>query len=622
MDLSSEPPPDAPEAEQGPKRPHPAVTVLVSTVALFLMWPIASLAPVNSLDASWQAGLHMAAKRGIPFGTEIAFTYGPLGFLNVPQAYFTSTGTAAVLYTLAVNAMLIGAIFHVVARRFGYLLGTFFALAIGALAFIEPAEMLVLISFAFLIASLAPAASERSKTIAVAATTVIGAVQVLVKFNTGIVILGMSVLFVFALPKRRGKILAGQLIAVPTIVVLLWVAAGEAISALPAWLRSSAELAAGYADAMGLELPSRWIGYPVAFAALAWLVILVWREMRGRPVGNGLALAGIVAALLFAEWKHGFVRHDGHEISFFLGAAVLALVLGCIARARRTLVVTSLALLIAVPFAMPTDLRKHVLRPGDAVQTIQQAAAGGIAPMSREQARRTFRLDGETLALLRGQSVHVDPYATFIAWTYDLDWQPVPVFQTYAAYTPYLDQLNADALTSSRGPTRVLKTHLTFANDRRNPVFETPRFVLALLCNFSELRATRRHEVLARSLNRCGAPRRLTGAMDATREVAVPRARPGELIYMRVEIVRSAAERLRALLHKPSSHPTVTFTETGGVRSFNLVEATSSGPLVLCVPRSAGFDRDFFPDRCPSTVLVSRRSSVMVTFYAITIRPA
>jgi hypothetical protein len=45
-------------------------------------WQVALMHPFVGLDASWQAALYMAAERGLGFGTQIVFTYGPLGFLN------------------------------------------------------------------------------------------------------------------------------------------------------------------------------------------------------------------------------------------------------------------------------------------------------------------------------------------------------------------------------------------------------------------------------------------------------------------------------------------------------------------------------------------------------------
>jgi hypothetical protein len=50
----------------------------------------------------------------------------------------------------------------------------------------------------------------------------------------------------------------------------------------------------------------------------------------------------------------------------------------------------------------------------------------------------------------------VYPQEIALAWAYHLDWRPIPVLQSYSAYTSDLDQLDADFLTSTRAPQRIL----------------------------------------------------------------------------------------------------------------------------------------------------------------------
>ncbi len=57
-------------------------------------WGTRFSAPVDGLDPSWQAGLMMATERGMDFGTEVLFTYGPLGFLSFATATAPAGGQA------------------------------------------------------------------------------------------------------------------------------------------------------------------------------------------------------------------------------------------------------------------------------------------------------------------------------------------------------------------------------------------------------------------------------------------------------------------------------------------------------------------------------------------------
>ena len=67
--------------------------VLVVAVAVFSWWIESSLTPAASLDNSWAVGLSLAIARGLVFGKQVVFTYGPLGLAAVPRA--VSPGTLA-----------------------------------------------------------------------------------------------------------------------------------------------------------------------------------------------------------------------------------------------------------------------------------------------------------------------------------------------------------------------------------------------------------------------------------------------------------------------------------------------------------------------------------------------
>jgi hypothetical protein len=56
----------------------PFVRVLLAIVT----WNVVFLAPSGGLDQGWEYGLYAAAHDGLHFGTDIVFTYGPLGFLR------------------------------------------------------------------------------------------------------------------------------------------------------------------------------------------------------------------------------------------------------------------------------------------------------------------------------------------------------------------------------------------------------------------------------------------------------------------------------------------------------------------------------------------------------------
>src|SRR5262249_10277685 len=77
------------------------------------------------------------------------------------------------------------------------------------------------------------------------------------------------------------------------------------------------------------------------------------------------------------------------------------------------------------------------------------------------EARQSFNAShgtvSDVVAGLRHANLHSDPWAIAAVWANDFTWRPVPVFQTYSAYTSLLDQLNGDSLQSNDGPSAVMR---------------------------------------------------------------------------------------------------------------------------------------------------------------------
>jgi hypothetical protein len=210
----------------------------------------------------------------------------------------------------------------------------------------------------------------------------------------------------------------------------------------------------------------------------------------------------------------------------------------------------------------------------------------------------------------------VYPWDTSIAWTYGLNWRPQPVPQSYSAYTTYLDQKNADALSSSSGPAMILR-HLNrvalhntgqLSIDSRFLAYDDPAATLAMLCNFRALRTTQRYQLLTRIPDRCG-PSQTLGLATASygETIPVPRAPgPGELVVAHVDGVQaSGVERARSLLYKPAPRH-VSFDRTG---PYTLVTGTAADGLLVSAPRAVDFPGKFSMSPQTSTLTFTKESA-------------
>jgi hypothetical protein len=90
-----------------------------------------------------------------------------------------------------------------------------------------------------------------------------------------------------------------------------------------------------------------------------------------------------------------------------------------------------------------------------------------------------YHLKTETVKMLSGHTMDVFPYDIAITEAYGFKWHPRPVFQSYSAYTEYLDLLNAKHFLSDSGPEYVLYALGTI--DDRYAIFDEPATFRTLL---------------------------------------------------------------------------------------------------------------------------------------------
>ena len=198
----------------------------------------------------------------------------------------------------------------------------------------------------------------------------------------------------------------------------------------------------------------------------------------------------------------------------------------------------------------------------------------------------------------------------------------MPVFQSYSAYTPGLDDNNAAEVQSPDGPDVILREAVPPV-DGRNAAFESPAAMRAILCNFrTSAGPVGRWIVLERSAPRCGRERPLA-AVDAKLGVPVPVPAPPDtssVVLVRIDGVDvSGGEKLRALLYRALDRQIV----FDGGRVYRLVPQTAGNGLVLRVPKRADYPAPFSLDQATRTMIVGksgRSGPIRLRFSAMSIR--
>jgi hypothetical protein len=564
-----------------------ASVAAVALAIMLLAWQNVSLQPAAGLDQSWIAGLSMAVHNGISFGDHAIFTYGPLGFLTVASDWYGGLGAASFAYLILIRLALAAVLFVGLRRTFGGLVAFVIAVVVVQPAFHQAETVIVLVGLVLVITG---ELSELQLTAVAAAAGGFAGFELLAKLSVFPSLAAMTAIFVLTARGRRRACAVAALLGAVCAFLVGWFVSGQPLSALPSYVGNSIQIASGYSSAMSNAVSGEaWQG---AAAVVAYAFGL-WGALHMTETANTRQRWGIVllwSAFWFFAFKEGFVRHDQGHATVFFGATV-----GGFAafRWRWTHRIPALACASAlVTFGLGasgqsfgslihpvSSARNAVRQTGDVLSPDSVIAAG------REQIRRIEPIDARSLALLAGRSTAPYPTDLVLAWAYRLKWDPVPVLQSYSAYTSKLDNVDANFVRSSRAPQRILLHHEE-GIDSRAPWFDQGETSRTILCRYRQARAQGIFAVLGLSSNRCLAPTplRIVHA-DWAQAVQVPSPPDSHsLVFVRIQGVNvSGFERLRAAFYKPAER-FVTLNDS----RFRLVEGTASDGLPLLA--SAGYD--------------------------------
>ena len=606
-------------------RPEHGLLAIGIALSVACSWPTFAL---KGTDFSWRVALHAAAQAGLSNGSEIAFTYVPLGYLGFPDPFLGWTSALATAATALVLACL-AAVLAVSLRRWLPLPLAIAVLLVvmrlsSTVGIVQLLETLVF-GLAFLVLR-----SRRTLPIDLLAVCggLVGAITLLDKLNAGVasIVIVLVVAAVVGRPWWRTFLAA----AGSTVggILLLWVVTGQRLVDLPTAMRAAVELITGFGGAMSDARSGAALELPLAALALALGVGLVVIASAGwtKRARGGLILVWAVYA--GSAVKEGFTRGDLLHNAVFFDAMLLASVIliaagtaptrvPAFARswaarfprwARSAVTAGTLAILVSLVLAFSTVTVRYLVSPQASITKLVSNVGASVRPwswdrlaaQSRQRILRSFAVDPSLLAELAGRSVHVDPIDSALAAALPgVRWAPEPVFQSYSAYTPWLDDLNATFLAGPGAPERILRRNVrpyvvgagrpTTVDDRLL-AWEQPAATLEMVCRYRELAISGSWQVLARGADRCGAPSAVaTVTAEPGQPVTVPAPQAGQVLIVRVSPLQGGLVERAAdfVLGSPKW-----FAEVDGTR-YRLVPGTVGDGLLLALPDSVGWSPAF-----------------------------
>lgn len=566
-----------------------------------LLFVIACLVPAGRLhhysvtEDSWMQVLHQSFLNHLQFGTDIAFTYGPWGFLY--GSYHPKTHLISVLVWLA-----LAVIFWWAGRRVAQLslendLARWtWLMALASLSGMAVHLNLVdvrLMVFPLLLMVL-HFIDEGAflKALQVSLLISLGLLS-LVKFSSFIVSAVITLIIAVDTIWRHRRIPWGLAVFGGSILIF-WLLAGQRLNSFLPYLVSSSQITSGYTEAMTISHshePAFVCGFLMTALTLgASVAFPLWKRLRFFAV---LPLSAVAFAG-FTAFKYGFVRDDEHQA---IGAVLLlALSLFCFAmlwpamrQQRWALRLGGFLPVIAACFFAALSFERFKLPPFPEALANTFKPEKWIAPAElfynssslQDQYQRylAYYRDQYPLPPLKGD-VDVYSFNQIELFANGLSYRPRPIFQSYFAYTPHLAEWNAAYLRSDGAAQTVLLDGFTL--DDRYPLLEDGPSWPELLTRYDVQEAEISFVVLTRSKT----PRqfKLTPLQDVSVKFGEQLSLPPEtnaVVWAKIEIERTPAGRLISTLLKPPVLSLLTTVRSGQQYTNRLVPEMARDGFIL-----------------------------------------
>jgi hypothetical protein len=539
--------------------------ILRVSLWIVLVWLLLSALPIapypirTGMDASWYYAINMAHAKGIPFGSHLMFTVGPLGYLATPDPDYTAAGPA-MAFRIFTYLCLVYGVLRVL--RWSGLPAATVAAVVFVTQTLLPQHFPDAWSAAYLSLCLAAMASGGRSLLDLAVVSAAAGFTLLFKVNEGFMAYAVfGSIWIYSSYSMREKWKPLIAIAVLPFAILLagmQMLSGDAFAAF-AYLRNGLDTMSGFSLSASYPGPRWQSSLSIIYLIVIFSIPLVFRAR------STITLPSLLPALLvaFAAFKHGMVRQDSHAdmVQVKIAIAVLFLIVAC-RRLPERFALVLLALfgagytvaIVAKNQVWIPPIAKHRLSPAGMADSIRMmTSSSGPWDLLRQQIRAALeplKLDASFHEIVGRSTVDAFPENIDVIRANGWSYQPRPGIQSSASFTPRIDGINARYLEEGRGSEFAL--FVWYAIDNRHPFLQDPQTLLALLNRYDPVHSDKKALLLKRSPQANLSTAEKIGEVSTPwyGKVDFPETRPGELILARFHIESSVFGRLRSFLFR------------------------------------------------------------------------
>jgi hypothetical protein len=552
--------------------------------------------PGAALDPSWAEVIAYGAREGWQWGRDIAFTYGPLGYL-APNPYPDAPIGPQLAWNAALATVLAAGVVSVIPRHSSSAGLGLFMLILVSTAMIGRGAYAALSLFAALHYFRRPMQARPVLPVILAGAA--GVFALVNMSSSAFAICIFLLLDASRLAHRRWPI---HLPAFVTGAALAYLVAGQNIGELPLFLRAGFEFIVGYSSAMSVAGPREELA-AFLVVGLCALGLVAWSERSAladrRRRRDAALLIAVFGLYEFYALKLGFVRHDLHSVSAWLivsnAAAAYAAMRWVEPGAQRarwglvglSLVASGVAISVLGQGGSLARGASHVVivlleQPlhalEEAVRARRDPDAWGASWRARRMAAFATIRQEVPLPVVEG-TVDIITNAQSSVLAHGMRYRPRPVFQDYAAYTPWLVERNRAHYDDAAAAQYVFFRPETI--DNRYPLLDQSAGVTELLTHYDPLRIE--HDLLVLKRRVAPLPALLADGHEATAAfgqwVSVEAGATPVLLW--VDISRNLLGSLANVMLRP---PVLTLSvrlANGTVREFRLIDGIAQSGFLL-----------------------------------------
>lgn len=463
-----------------------------STIVLTILYGILSFPFIysgfgNSADHTGIYALNQFGISNYKFGSELYFSYGPLGFLSFPMMIKNNIVIGFIFYMVIFLSQLY---FWITIFKKNYTNSTiiYANLFMVLLSKLSSSSDYYLCYCIFL--SLIVLWKDNNR-YALFFAIILSTSLFFIKFSAAIAVYLTIFLYVIArymVSKRWYPNIL--LISIIPLSIVLYLIYNPSIYSFWMYIKTAAYISSGYSIAMSLPNLNLYVAWGILL--IVFYTGIMFLLFYKNSVKNAFLMLWFTPAL-FTYYKHGFVRADAHLYNAILGViSIFSIIIlaidydeiSKILKGKRSFSNTFISLVSGV-LIIPVLCYDFSINPliytKDKISQIP-FKLGQI--MNKEHQFDGLHIVPEKFVNIIGMDT-VTTFSTEAAYLaqYNMNYVPLPTIHPFMAYTPELDKILSNFFVSNSAPQYIILNFWTI--DDRIPLMDTPASWKSVIQNYS-----------------------------------------------------------------------------------------------------------------------------------------